>query len=605
MGEFLSGAEGQGMGTPGAAGVPGVARVPGVPLSVSDALDADLDAYLDRELFVGPRLDSASEAHEPEAVATASGSMRALLDMAEAEAEWLETQPPSVLSRPEAPPEPDEPPVTIPEWMRVAPGAKETARFADMLSPADPDAVRPPTGEDTDASGLPATPWSVPAQPVPPPGFASAPVFPGHLLPGLAPPPGMAMQGAPVHPWGPSHAYVPQQPWGMHPVAHAEPKRLAGMRPGAFLGAATAGVLAAGLLVVAGLHFREDIFGTRDATVAATQVPGQGTPVGTGVFTSVQGAHPGGGTSSGTDSVAQVGAIPGMSGAAQPSGLQGHPGASGTGATGMSEPSAAQQAAASVAGTVMSTAQGDLQGAASGLRAPTLEPTNSAPVGATTLASGKVVAVANRDASARKAPAKTGGTAKARAAADTDEESAPASGELSFDESESGGTNVPSESEDSETSPGAKVAVSSTDARPPDAYSDLDEDFARELGFTEDSENKEAADPRASRTVYIPPAPDAKQQLTPDDVKQVVVANQPAITACIRQHAKGTPVEGGGRFLVQWSVLPSGDTTSVSMSTDTLRATPLARCIEDVVRRWKFPAHQVRMQEPIRFPFVF
>ncbi|HZH14800.1 MAG TPA: AgmX/PglI C-terminal domain-containing protein, partial [Archangium sp.] len=93
--------------------------------------------------------------------------------------------------------------------------------------------------------------------------------------------------------------------------------------------------------------------------------------------------------------------------------------------------------------------------------------------------------------------------------------------------------------------------------------------------------------------------------LTPDDVKAVVVTNQPAITACIRQHARGTPVEGGGRFLVRWSVLPSGGTSSVSMETDTLKATSLAHCIEEVVRSWKFPAHQVRMQEPIRFPFVF
>ena len=64
-------------------------------------------------------------------------------------------------------------------------------------------------------------------------------------------------------------------------------------------------------------------------------------------------------------------------------------------------------------------------------------------------------------------------------------------------------------------------------------------------------------------------------------------------------------MEKGGRFMVRWSILPSGDTSGVSMDTDTLKATPLAHCIEDVVRRWKFPAHQVRMQEPIRFPFVF
>nr|WP_225937717.1 AgmX/PglI C-terminal domain-containing protein [Myxococcus sp. RHSTA-1-4] len=216
--------------------------------------------------------------------------------------------------------------------------------------------------------------------------------------------------------------------------------------------------------------------------------------------------------------------------------------------------------------------------------------------------------VAIREPSSRKALAKTASTEPARTATSTNDEADTSTSEPSSDEAGSGdGADEESIAsfEGSDTESGKKVAVSSTDARPPNPYSELDEDFARELGFTEDAEKKVAADPKASRTVYIPPAPDAKQHLTPDDVKAVVVTNQPAITACLRQHAKGTPVEGGGRFMVRWSVLPSGDTSSVAMDTDALRATPLARCIEDVVRRWKFPAHQVRMQEPIRFPFVF
>ncbi|MCP3136397.1 AgmX/PglI C-terminal domain-containing protein [Pyxidicoccus xibeiensis] len=605
---------------------------------MSDVLDVDLDAYLDRELFVRPRLDSESEARDTDAVTTASGSMRTLLDLAERESEWLKTLPPPALSEAEALPEPV---VEIPEWMRMSPGAKETTRFAAMLSPVDPDAVHAAASEGamgagTDAAGLPATPWSTPVQPVPPTGFASAPLYPpGNLLPGIAPAPGLPMQGAPLHPWGPAQAY-PQQPWGMPLAAHPEPKRLLGLRPGAFLGAAAAGVLAAGLLVVAGLHFRDSGTGAGTQGVhpaggtwtssSTAQLGGQVSP-GTGS------GGQSGGTSllPGTGGVAQQGGTPGLTGAAQVASgstaqvgsvagaaqpgteatLQGGapgaqlPGVNGAGATGVSEPSGAQQAAASVAGTVLSTAQGDVLGAANGLRAPqpTSGATNTA-VGGTTLTSGTVAAVAP---STRKAPAKTVGVTLPRAAANEDEETAPAASELSFDEgeSEAGGMNVPSESGDAETSPGEDVAEAAADARPRSQYSELDEDFARELGFTEDAENKEAADPRASRTVYIPPVPDAKQHLTPDDVNAVVVANQPAITACIRQHAQGTPVEGGGRFLVQWSVLPSGETTSVSMSTDTLRATPLARCIEDVVRRWKFPVHQVRMEEPIRFPFVF
>lgn len=247
-----------------------------------------------------------------------------------------------------------------------------------------------------------------------------------------------------------------------------------------------------------------------------------------------------------------------------------------------------RQAAASVSVTVLSTTQSDVQGAANNLRAP--PPTDS-----TVLTRAKASAEPPARKSVPKARIIPASTVTEDTPAHEEEETVEASpGEVSFDDAEPSGSSPKS----------TQVAVSSTQARPPGKYADLDEDFARELGFTEDAESKARA-PQSTRTVYIPPAPDAKEHLTPDDVKQVVVTNQPAITACIRQHAQGTPVEKGGRFLVKWSILPAGDTTQVSMDTDTLRATPLARCIEDVVRRWRFPAHRVRMQEPIRFPFVF
>ncbi|MCY1017531.1 AgmX/PglI C-terminal domain-containing protein [Pyxidicoccus sp. MSG2] len=665
MGELLSGAEGQfrgqGMGTPGTGPAGGEhGPVPGAPLSVEDALDGDLDAYLDRELFVCQRPDSDSEQAAVTAAATASGSMRALLDLAEEESRWLKTLPapsPSV----EALPEPEAPAVEIPEWMRMSPGANVTTPFAAMLSPADPATVQAhPESHGsvgTDAEGLPATPWSVPASAP----LASAPAYHGNLLPGIAPPP----HGVPLPAWASQHAapmaQYPQQ-WGMPP--QAEPQRIAGMKTGAFLGAAAVGALAAGLLVVAGLHFREHLSGTHEATVANGQDVGrlQGAPNptgaqagGVGIAGTAQGGpgvlpsgvlgiagaaqggpgvngeaqvgNPGARVPSGLSGEVQAGTVslsgvagaaqssgtgPGVSGEAQASsaflpgipgtaqaGIEGLPGTAtgaqgqplpGTSAaqSGTSEPSGAQQAAASVAGTVLSTAQGDVQGAANGLRAqpPTTGRVSGPPVGGLTLTSGQPPAVATRAPSARKAATKT-----ALPSSTTDEAEVADTRELAFNETESA-------SADEESTP-----AEATEAEEPE--SELDEDFARELGFTEDAEQKAATPKAPERTVYIPPAPDAKEHLTPDDVKAVVVANQPAITACIRQHAQGTPVEKGGRFLVRWSVLPSGDTSSVSMDTDTLKATELGHCIEDVVRRWKFPAHQVRMQEPILFPFVF
>jgi hypothetical protein len=785
--------------------------------SVSEALDTDLDSYLDRELFVGTREQPVVLQAEPEA--SASGSMRALLELAEAEAEWMETLPPPAAPV-EQKREPAEPPMVIPEWMRVEPGSEVSAveTAAHVLHESAVAGMPWGSAAGTDVSGMPMTPWSVPtseepreaerahtfannllpAIPTPPPvaAMAVAPVPPAWAQPAAVPvapaapawahpaavppvPPAWAQSSAPVPPawaqpaavpqvqpsWGQSAApvqpgwtqpaampvspvqpgwappavpmapYAPQ-PWGAAPV---EERRIAGMRPGAFLGAAAVGALAAGLLVVAGLHVRDRMSGAQaSGTVQLAEGTASLTGGGTGAHVSSAGAEtvsalPAMAGATGTltpraESAAAAGATPpgvvsprpgvagtqssgivsaqsGIAGtqppgtegtfipgalAAMPPGAEGRfipwglgtqpagaegtfipgplaamppgtegtfipgllaatppgtegmfvparplaatpPGAEGTfvpagplaamppgavstqpgtpgiqpGITGTPAPAGAasgtepganpgmQQAAASVSDTVLSTAQNDVHGAANNLRAP-------AATDSTVLTRAKVPTEPTREPLARKAAPRARVIPASTVTEDTsvheEEETLEAStGEAAFDGAEAS------------TAPGPKstqAAVSSTQARPPGKYADLDEDFARELGFTEDAETKKQS-PQSTRTVYIPPAPDAKEHLTPDDVKQVVMTNQPAITACLRQHAQGTPVEKGGRFLVKWSILPAGDTAQVSMDTDTLRATPLARCIEDVVRRWKFPAHRVRMQEPIRFPFVF
>lgn len=589
------------MGTPGT-GPAGSVRgpLPGAPLSVEEALDGDLDAYLDRELFVhssqaaAPRVQESTEA--------ASGSMRALLDLADEESQWLETLPPPALDV-TSPPEPEEPPVEIPEWMRTSPGAKVTTPFAAMLAPVDPITAHPEAAHaGTDGASQPMTPWSaqVAAQ------QGAAPAYPGTLLPGIAPPP----PGAAMPAWTPH----PQQ-WAMPMPVPVEPRRIAGMKPGALFGAAAVGALTAGLLVVAGLHFREHALGARDISGAGTssaQASGMAGATQTVLPSGSTGMQPASSTQMGfaagqpgaslssssvatlPTSSAQAGLIAGLPGAgaqgAQPASsaqtglISGQPGAA-QASVPNTEATGAQQAAASVSGTVLSTAQSDMQGAANNLRAS--QPAPSSTVGGTSLTSGETETVALQMPSARKQAAKT--VVASRPAEDTEAEAEAAPSELTF--------------HDSETSAADEESTPAEDTESEEQQSELDEEFARELGFTDDA--KPAAAKAPERTVYIPPAPDAKESLTPDDVKAVVVANQPAITACVREHAQGTAVEKGGRFMVRWSVLPSGDTTNVSMDTDALKATPLAHCIEDVVRRWKFPAHQVRMEAPIRFPFVF
>ncbi|WP_239989294.1 AgmX/PglI C-terminal domain-containing protein [Corallococcus macrosporus] len=353
--------------------------------------------------------------------------------------------------------------------------------------------------------------------------------------------------------WGdaPTRAHWESAPWDGVRASAPAPDRVAGRHLGVVVGAAV-GALTAGLLLVAGLYLRGDTVG---AQVRAARVDDA-------IRRTAEGSGPG----------AAVSSLAPMSQAPSPI-LSSQP-----------------QPVTPAVGGVQVSAQGSLQDAAQGLRAnaPASTPVRSA--GAPVAES---LAVASPAPLKRKAPVKVAEALPA---------TPPAPVELAFGDAEADGADA---HEGVASSPGDVVAeaVEEEDTAEKGPYSDLDEDFARELGFTEDAEATRAEEP--ARTVYVPPAIDVKEHLTPDDVKQVVVTNQPAITACVRSHAAGTPMEAGGRFVVQWSVLPGGDTLNVSMDTAALRGTPLSRCIEDVVRRWKFPVHQVRMQEPIRFPFIF
>ncbi len=138
----------------------------------------------------------------------------------------------------------------------------------------------------------------------------------------------------------------------------------------------------------------------------------------------------------------------------------------------------------------------------------------------------------------------------------------------------------------------------------PSEYDDFDREFAQKLGFMDDAQKKPESN--RVRSVWIPPAPgeNLPQTLKPEDVQQVVAANQPAITSCIQRHKDALPGLSGGKFTMRWFIHPTGSTYQVAMETQALKGTAMATCIEGVVRGWKFPKHQTQMG-PIRFPFIF
>jgi hypothetical protein len=140
----------------------------------------------------------------------------------------------------------------------------------------------------------------------------------------------------------------------------------------------------------------------------------------------------------------------------------------------------------------------------------------------------------------------------------------------------------------------------------PNLYEDLDEDFARELGFTPGSKPR-VPESNGVKSVWVPPDPanDLPESLAPEQIQQVVVANQPAIVSCIKRFKDTVPGVSGGKFVVRWFVHPDGSTYGQMVETKELRGTALGTCIERLVPGWKFPKHRVKQQEPIRFPFIF
>ncbi|WP_194869451.1 AgmX/PglI C-terminal domain-containing protein [Myxococcus sp. AB025B] len=663
-------------------------------LNVMEALEGDLDAYLDRELTVGELADAPSSREVTE-------GMRALLELAEEETRWLADLPAPSCSdgAPEAVATPESVPVVIPEWMRANPQVPvaDPVRMAWSYSKEAPRAVRA-AGTSEAPLNLQERPWGIPL--VPPSALE-----------------GSDAEGARSD-WDGAIAPVMSNPWSATSgaVAHGRgaqaSRRSRDVVSGVLLGVAGVGVVAAGMLVVASVRIWEQgssasvpyeragamgsvagasvnmagspvhASGAYAGGASGTSVNVEGSQVGslTGVSTQASGSYVGGAAGT-SPSVAgsQVGSLAGVSTQASGSYVGGavgvSPNAAGSqvgslagvstqasgsyvgGAVGTSPSVAGAQvgvlagasmlasgsyvgsaagaspnvAGAQVGGVIPGVSTwtgigstgpigvlrpvpseawslGGVPGVSAGAALPGLasvgtqgasvdtnaRPTSSTgPSNADLMARRDTQAVKNGERRSRVEPPSPLPTAKPAAPAVAAVATAAVQ-EMTFDE--------PDTRNDADTAP-ADTGDDSDAANEPE--SELDEEFARELGFTEEADAQAEEDTAPTRTVYVPPALEAKQHLTPEDVKQVVLANQPAITACLRQHAADTSAEKSGRFVMRWSVQPGGETTNVAMDTQALRATPLAGCIEGVVRTWKFPVHAVRMQEPIRFPFVF
>lgn len=503
--------------------------VSGVQRDVQEALDTDLDAYLDRELFLQP----ASEVKPAPVAESPAERLQGVLALAAEEEQWLRAGP-----TPEQPAENSKDleggACEIPEHLRVEP--------APEVSPAQP--VEPD-----------------PASWTPPPG----------PLPGLALTPHLAQPG-----------------WNL-PVA---PAPVAPSRTPWLVIGALSGVSAASVLVAAMLWVTRDALPTKAQEASADAPAGTVTAVAPPPFTPAPEA-----VLSVKDSplARQSGPLLADWGMAAGGAVEALPGPVAPGRmSSRREPSAP----APVPTPVLKTepAPGAIAQAAAGPgpkpapEAGAIAHSASAPV----IATAKAEPLQPREkVQARRATAVE--QQKRRDVEDPTLESTEEE-EIPFMQ-ESAVARAPAA--------GAMAAPAPAAPRKPSEYAELDEDFARELGFTDDAVRK-VPESKGVKSVWIPPDPagELPETLTPEDIQQVVVANQPAVASCIRRHKEAIPGLSGGKFVVRWFVQPSGSTQQIAMETQALKGTALGACIEELVRGWKFPKHRTQMG-PIRFPFIF
>lgn len=502
MGEYQGGTE----GASPSSGDTGLGRRSGVRPSVSAALDTDLDAYLDRELFARQVEPEAVLVSEPEAPGPVTASTPlagsapcsepeaprhapSVLALAAEEEEWLSQQPP-----PAAPPEEEPEPLPIALPVQVA--------------------VQPPVVQ-------PVPTWGVPPAP-----FAPAPLPPQ------------------------------AQPWGAQPVAPASVRSDKSLLVGALIGVAAVGVFVAGALLA--FHLRSE----RQAVSAGVVAPAE--PIPSAVAPALQAPQP----------QAQSVAAPLVTGSA-PSTSPVAPAPSASVASAPATDTPREQGARVPAPVDSAVAQVEPAVAES-------EPSAPQPRVAKVSTGRQEVLPASAIASRKKRGVSVDDEAEEKASSRGSSESSAAS---RSDEDTAHGEVAPQKQ---------------------DGYAELDEKYARELGFTGKPADSRP-DPKSSRTVWIPPAPgDAlPEHLASSEVMRVVLSHKAEITTCIQQHKVSAPSAEGGRFVARWSVLTDGSTESAQVETEQFRGTPLAKCIEDLVRTWKFPAHRVQATEPIRFPFAF
>ena len=97
---------------------------------------------------------------------------------------------------------------------------------------------------------------------------------------------------------------------------------------------------------------------------------------------------------------------------------------------------------------------------------------------------------------------------------------------------------------------------------------------------------------------------DVKDSFNCDDTTmEIVLQHKDALRKCAEQQTKEDPTTHG-KLIMRWRVRTSGETYDIRASSPEYAKTSFARCVREVITRFRFPASK-REGDPITFPFKF
>ncbi|MDX2013475.1 MAG: VIT domain-containing protein [Myxococcaceae bacterium] len=94
-----------------------------------------------------------------------------------------------------------------------------------------------------------------------------------------------------------------------------------------------------------------------------------------------------------------------------------------------------------------------------------------------------------------------------------------------------------------------------------------------------------------------------RRALSNADIMQVVIEHKEELAQCAVRQREARP-GATGKVVVKWTIGLDGRVTSVTLLSSEFVSSPMAKCLLERIKTWRFPPH-AELGEPVSFPFKF